>query len=55
MNSQPFLVHINGKCLEELEKADYEMHFGVRDTKVKLFRSAKPDDDFDPIDAANDL
>ena len=31
------------------------MWFGVRNAKVKVFRSAKPDDDLDPIDAANEL
>lgn len=56
MNNQPFLLHRNGKCLEELGKADYEMQFGIRDVRVKVFRpTSKADDDFDPVDAINDL
>ena len=55
INSQPVLLRINEECLEALKKADYKVWFGVRNAKVKVFRSAKPDDDLDPIDAANEL
>lgn len=55
-NSQLFQLRIHRKCLEELKKADYKLQFRDRNAKMKVFHThiAKPDDDLDPVDAANE-
>lgn len=39
--------------LVEEEKTNCKLRFGVKNVKMKVFRSVKPDDDLDPIDIAN--
>lgn len=50
MNSQPFLLRINGEYLKALKNADYKVRFGIRNTKVKMSRPAKPDDSLDIVE-----
>lgn len=37
------------------KRADCKVRFRVKNTKVKVFRSGKPDDDLDPVNAANEI
>lgn len=54
-NTQPLLFHINGECLETLEKTDYKMRFGVGNAKLEDFHPVKSDDDLDPVEAASEM
>lgn len=38
-----------------MEEADFKVHSRIRNVKIKSFRIAKPNDDQDQVDAANDL
>lgn len=51
VNSQVFILRINGEYLEPLAKPDYKERFEIRTAKAKVLRSAK----LDPVDAINEL
>lgn len=54
-NRQTFLLRIIEECLEAIKKADHKVQLEVKGAKLKVFCSAKPNDDRDPIDSANEM
>lgn len=53
VNRQPLLLHINGVCMEALQKAAYRVRFRVRHEKMKV--TSSPDLDLEAVDVAKEL
>lgn len=51
-NSLPFLLLINGECLDAEEKANHKLRFGIRNAKAQVFPSLKSDDKRNLVDTA---